>query len=189
VRVRFIPAPRVRLFVTLRVPEEQAPYINMLLILRSKKKYLSSKTKISRSVEMTFSADAKEASEIELTTKQKMYFDYYVERIIKTNLEIVILCILRDNPMCGYDVIKSIFEKYSIFLSQGTVYPLLYSLKDQGILKAEFDRGNMRSKIYSISEEGEEIAKDRLNEFIRAGESVFGSINSSDGKGIPLRSQ
>ncbi len=161
----------------------------MLHILWAKKISLSIMTKISRSVEMSFHADAKEADEIELTTKQKMYFDYYVDRIIKTNLEIVVLCILRDNPMCGYDVIKSIFEKYSIFLSQGTVYPLLYSLKDQGILQAEFSRGNMRSKIYSISEEGEEIVKDRLNEFIRAGESVFGSISSSDDKNIPPRSQ
>lgn len=138
---------------------------------------------------MTFSEDVKKADEIELTAKQKMYFDYYVERMIKTNLEIVILCILRDSPMCGYDVIKSIFEKYSIFLSQGTVYPLLYSLKDQGILQAEFDRGNMRSKIYSISNEGEEIVKDRLKEFIRAGESVLGSISSSDDQNISPRSQ
>lgn len=116
----------------------------------------------------------------ELTAKQKMYFEYYVERMIKTNLEIIILCILRNNPMCGYDVIKSIFGKYGIFLSQGTVYPLLYSLKDQGILQAEFDQGNMRSKIYSISVNGEEIVKDRLNEFTRAGECVLRLIGPSD---------
>ena len=82
--------------------------------------------------------------------------------------------------MCGYDIIKLIFEKYDIFLSQGTVYPLLYSLKDQGILQAEFGRGNMRSKIYSITMEGEEIVKDRLNEFTRAGEYVLSSISSSE---------
>jgi len=131
-------------------------------------------------VKMSVFEDAIKADRLELTAKQKMYFDYYVERIIKTNLEIVILCILRNNPMCGYDIIKSIFEKYDIFLSQGTVYPLLYSLKDQGILQAEFDRGNMRSKIYSISMEGEEIVKDRLNVFTRAGEYVLGSISPPD---------
>jgi DNA-binding PadR family transcriptional regulator len=129
---------------------------------------------------MSVFGDAIKADRLELTAKQKMYFDYYVERIIKTNLEIVILCILRNNPMCGYDIIKLIFEKYDIFLSQGTVYPLLYSLKDQGILQAEFDQGNMRSKIYSISMEGEEIVKDRLNVFTRAGEYVLGSIGPSD---------
>ncbi len=128
---------------------------------------------------MTVSGDVGKANELELTAKQNMYFDYYIERIIKTNLEIVILCILKNNPMCGYDIIKLIFEKYDIFLSQGTVYPLLYSLKDQGILQAEFDRGNMRSKIYSITVVGEEIVEDRLNEFIRAGEYVLSSISSS----------
>ena len=141
---------------------------------------LSSKKEMRYAVKMTVFGDAVKTDELELTAKQKMYFDYYVERIIKTNLEIVILCILRNNPMCGYDIIKSIFEKYDIFLSQGTVYPLLYSLKDQGILQAEFDRGNMRSKIYTISTEGEEIVKDRLNVFTRAGEYVLSSISPSD---------
>lgn len=133
---------------------------------------------------MSVTGDVNGAIETEPTSKQKMYFDYYLERIIKTNLEIVILCILRNNPMCGYDLIKAIFEEYDIFLSQGTVYPLLYSLKDQGILQAEFDRDNMRSKIYSVTGGGEEIIKDRLNEFIRAGEYVISSIISSgDQKG------
>jgi PadR family transcriptional regulator PadR len=139
-------------------------------------------------VEMTVFRDEIKADGVELTAKQKMYFDYYVERIIKTNLEVVILCILRNNPMCGYDIIKSIFEKYDIFLSQGTVYPLLYSLKDQGILKAEFDRGNMRSKIYSISEDGEVIVKDRLNEFTRASEYILSSISPSDDQNNPIGS-
>jgi DNA-binding PadR family transcriptional regulator len=133
---------------------------------------------------MSVTGDVNEAIKTEPTSKQKMYFDYYLERIIKTNLEIVILCILRNNPMCGYDLIKAIFEEYDIFLSQGTVYPLLYSLKDQGILQAEFDRDNMRSKIYSVTGGGEEIIKDRLNEFIRAEEYVISSIISSgDQKG------
>ena len=108
---------------------------------------------------MSVIGDVNKAIETEPTSKQKMYFDYYLERIIKTNLEIVILCILRNNPMCGYDLIKAIFEEYDIFLSQGTIYPLLYSLKDQGILQAEFDRDNMRSKIYSVTGGGKRLSK------------------------------
>ena len=124
--------------------------------------------------------DPNESNDIRLTAKQRMYFEHYVDRIIKTDLDLVILCILRDKPMCGFDLIKSIFEKYDVFLSQGAVYPLLYKLKDQGILQAEFDRGNMKSKIYSITTNGEEIVNDRLGEFVRAGEYVRTSITSSD---------
>ncbi|HII07910.1 MAG TPA: PadR family transcriptional regulator [Methanotrichaceae archaeon] len=112
----------------------------------------------------------------EQETKQGLYFEYYTERIIKTNLEIIILSMLRRNPMCGYDLIKIIFTKYNVFLSQGTVYPLLYSLKNEGILQAEFNPGNMRSKIYSITKEGETVVEDRLNEFIRAEEYILNSI-------------
>ena len=49
-------------------------------------------------------------------------------------------------PMCGYDIIKTIFIEYKVFLSQGTVYPILYSLVEQGLLYAEYGKGNMRSK-------------------------------------------
>lgn len=131
-------------------------------------------------VKMTDSEDVYAVNNGDLTTKQKMYFEHYMNRLIKSNLDILILRALKDRPMCGYDLIKTIFQKYNIFLSQGAVYPLLYKLKDQGILQAEFDQGNMRSKIYSIKADSEEIVNDRLNEFIRAAEYTLDSIASSD---------
>jgi len=114
----------------------------------------------------------------ELTAKQEKYVNYYIERIIKANIDVIVLCILKDTPMCGHDVIKSIFRKYNIFLSQGTVYPLLYSLRDQGILQEEVDENNMRSKIYSLTPDGGKIVEDRLSGFILAEMHIFNTIDS-----------
>jgi DNA-binding PadR family transcriptional regulator len=102
--------------------------------------------------------------------------DNYVDRIIKSNLDVVVLTTLAETPMCGYDLIKDIFLKYNVFLSQGTIYPLLYTLKEKGILQAEFGKGDMRSKVYYITPKGEEIVKDVLNEFTKAIDYVMDQV-------------
>jgi DNA-binding PadR family transcriptional regulator len=68
----------------------------------------------------------------------------FVDRILKANKEIFVLFVLANKPMCGYDVIKDIFFRCNVFLSQGNVYPILYSLEEEGMLRAEFTKGNMR---------------------------------------------
>ena len=84
------------------------------------------------------------------------------ETFAKNNLEIITLHLLSKKPMCGYDVIKTISQQFRCFLSQGTVYPLLYSLENKGILKVE---RNAKAKIYSLTEEGEKIVGRKIDEF------------------------
>ncbi len=103
-----------------------------------------------------------------------------VEDIVKSHLEIIILKMISERPMCGYDLIKEIFAKYNVLLSQGTVYPFLYSLKEEGILYAEFMKGNMRTKRYSPTQEGKQMIKKKLDEFIRAEVSVLNSIRKGE---------
>ena len=97
----------------------------------------------------------------------------FVDKIIKANREIIVLSILSEKPMCGYDLIKEIFSKSDVFLSQGTVYPILYSLEEEGVLKAEFERGNMRTKVYFVTPEGQEIVAKKLKAFADAFEFIM----------------
>lgn len=101
---------------------------------------------------------------------------HITENIVKSNIEIVVLSMLSERPMSGYDIIKEIFSKYNVFLSQGTVYPLLYSLKDNGILQAEFRKGDMRTKIYRPTVEGAEIIENKIDGFIKTNERVLSLI-------------
>jgi PadR family transcriptional regulator PadR len=95
-------------------------------------------------------------------------YDKFLDKIIKANREIIVLSILIDKPMCGYDLIKEVFAKSQVFLGQGTVYPILYSLEEEGLLRAEFGRGNMRSKRYHITPEGKLVVEMKLKSFVRA---------------------
>lgn len=91
-----------------------------------------------------------------------------IERIVRSNRDVFIMHSLLDKPMCGYDLIKEIFSRCDVFLSQGTVYPILYSLEEEGFLQAEYSKGDMRSKMYSLTPRGREIAETDIENFIKA---------------------
>jgi DNA-binding PadR family transcriptional regulator len=69
------------------------------------------------------------------------------------DMKYVILNLLRDKPMHGYEVMKALEEHTQGCYkpSPGTVYPTLQWLEDEGLVKCEEQDGK---KIYSITEAG-----------------------------------
>ncbi len=108
----------------------------------------------------------------DLCESQEDYHKKFVDRIIKTNREVFIMSSLLEKQMCGYDLIKEIFSRCDVFLSQGTVYPILYTLVEEGLLHAEYSKGDMRSKKYSLTTSGREIAEKNVEDFVRALEQI-----------------
>ena len=108
----------------------------------------------------------------EICESQEDYYRKFIEKIIKTNREVFILSLLLEKQMCGYDLIKEIFTKFDVFLSQGTVYPILYTLEDEGLLIAEYNKGDMRSKKYSLTPKGREVAEKDIENFTNALERI-----------------
>jgi DNA-binding PadR family transcriptional regulator len=104
----------------------------------------------------------------DLCESQEDYHKKFVDRIIKKNQEVFIMSSLLEKQMCGYDLIKEIFSRCDVFLSQGTVYPILYTLVEEGLLHAEYSKGDMRSKKYSLTTSGREIAEKNVEDFVRA---------------------
>jgi len=96
----------------------------------------------------------------------------FIDRIIKSNREVFIMSSLVEKQMCGYDLIKEIFSSCDVFLSQGTVYPVLYTLESEGLLHAEYSKGDMRSKKYSLTPKGRKIAEKEIEDFSKALEQV-----------------
>jgi len=111
-------------------------------------------------------------SEPNLCESEEDYCQKFIDRIIKANREVFILSSLLERQMCGYDLIKEIFSKCDVFLSQGTVYPILYTLEEEGLLHAEYNKGDMRSKKYSLTTRGREIAEKDVEFFSKALEQI-----------------
>jgi len=74
--------------------------------------------------------------------------------------------------MCGYDLTKEIFHRCGIFLSHGSVYPIVFSLEEEGMLCTELSDENKRTKKYSLASKGRQIAQKKQEEIPKAMETV-----------------
>ena len=120
-----------------------------------------------------FSTVAKEAEQAPaLNLISKDVADEYV----KASIETLLLSMLREKSLCGYDLLKEIYQKFGVLLSQGTIYPLLHHLEAKGLLKAEVSP-TTRGKIYSPTETGRELIDRRVSEFLRMQQYVAHFLN------------
>ena len=91
------------------------------------------------------------------------------ERLVKANLDLIILRLLRSRPRWGYEINMAIRDRFRVYLSAGTLYPLLHSLEDTGRIEGvwESEKGRGR-RIYRITENGVE--------FLVAGEKMTAEL-------------
>jgi DNA-binding PadR family transcriptional regulator len=77
------------------------------------------------------------------------------ERVVKNNLDLIILRLLSSKPRWGYEVNIAIRDKFRVYLSAGTLYPLLHSLEEEGHIQGEWESEKGRGRrIYKITETG-----------------------------------
>jgi len=90
--------------------------------------------------------------------------DDSIEKMVKDNLETIILALLQKKPMCGTDIIGTIHLEFNVLLSPGTIYPLLQSLKEKGLLTSE---NYGKAKIYTPARDAELKIRSIINEHIQ----------------------
>lgn len=73
------------------------------------------------------------------------------ERCIKSFLDVIIGAILMSKSSWGYDIIADIHNKTNILLSPGAVYPVLYTMERNGLIKKEKE---YRRRVYVLTNEG-----------------------------------
>lgn len=74
--------------------------------------------------------------------------DFIDKDFIRQNLNIVILALLRRQPFSGFELIKIINNASGVLVSSGTVYPLLKSFEEDGLInKIPSDEKDIRYKV------------------------------------------
>jgi len=73
-----------------------------------------------------------------------------VENLVKRELKNIVLSLILSEPMCGTDLIKTLYRKFKVFISPGMLYPALHELEKNGLLKCEYSEYKLKSKIYSV---------------------------------------
>ncbi len=74
--------------------------------------------------------------------------------LLKGHITTMILAILDDRPRHGYEIMKTLSDRTGgVFeLGQGTVYPLLYSLEEQGWICSAIEVvEGRRRRVYSLT--------------------------------------
>jgi len=101
------------------------------------------------------------------------------KQIKKGLIEIAVLSLLLEKDMYGYIIIQDI-NSYSngvFILKEGTLYPVLYRLEDNNLIRSYWINEDERSKpkkYYNITEKGKKMYLEMIQDY----ESINQGLNS-----------
>ena len=87
--------------------------------------------------------------------------DRFSQQLKKGVLEMLVLKLICDGPTYGYELLQRLKERSEgrFQLKEGTLYPILYRLEDDGLIAARWSQGQGRTapkKMYEATEAGRE---------------------------------
>ncbi len=92
------------------------------------------------------------------------------KELLKGSTVILILSLLENKSMYGYEMIKEIENKSTgIFaFKEGTLYPILHSLEAEGMVESSWLQieGSRRRKYYTITDKGKHYAQAKKEEWL-----------------------
>lgn len=95
-----------------------------------------------------------------------MRFD---RELLKGNTGTVVLAILAEGPLHGYQIAKEMRRRSddALELGQGVLYPILHRLEDRGLIAGEWEQstGTPSRKRYAITERGHQELKEKRAEW------------------------
>jgi PadR family transcriptional regulator, regulatory protein PadR len=79
-------------------------------------------------------------------------------KLTKGLLDMIVLQLLEQEPMHGYQLITKIRKDFGVCVGVSTVYPLLDTLEKKGCLKSEWNMSSERPrKVFTLTNEGRTI--------------------------------
>jgi PadR family transcriptional regulator PadR len=94
---------------------------------------------------------------------------------LKGHLDLLLLAVLAEGPAHGYAVIESLRRRSGgLFdLPEGTIYPALHRLEEQGLLLSRWtEEGPRRKRVYQLTPEGLQTLARRQDEWRQFSKAV-----------------
>jgi len=93
----------------------------------------------------------------------------YSAQLLKGTFQTIILKLLAENKrMYGYEITQRVkqLSEGEIVLSEGSLYPILHKMEEEGLVETEKVKiGNRTRRYYSITKSGRNTAQEKLEEF------------------------
>ncbi len=95
--------------------------------------------------------------------------------LMKNNTESLLLCLIGQKPMYGYQIIKELEKKSEGYFRfrEGTLYPALHRLEKMGLIEGRWQvlEGERKRRYYYITEKGHNllsVKKAEWQDFLKA---------------------
>jgi len=92
-----------------------------------------------------------------------------IKQFRKGVLELVILKLLSKKEMYGYELVSELNRHgSSLNIKEGTLYPILYRLEDNGLMEARWEQAISRvqpKKYYSVTPKGEQLMNESYTQW------------------------
>jgi len=87
---------------------------------------------------------------------QKMNVNKNIQtKLTKGLLDLIILQLLDNSPMHGYQIITTIRKNFGVYFGPSTIYPLLNTMEKKAYIKSEWNTNSDRpKKIYKLTNGG-----------------------------------
>jgi len=98
---------------------------------------------------------------------------------LKGHLDLLLLSVLANGPAHGYAVIESlrVRSKGMFDLPEGTIYPALHRLEDQGLLISSWSEDTGRRKrVYQLTTKGQQALNTRQDEWLKFSKAVNATV-------------
>ena len=126
--------------------------------------------------------------DVDIVRVQGRYSRKVRTRALKSALDLLILLTLNQTTLTGYDVIATIYSKFKVLLSPGTVYPILNNLKREGLITGVIQD---RKKIYVSTQAGRLVSNIAMQEYEAIQSELLSHLRMLEGNKseLPQRQQ
>lgn len=106
--------------------------------------------------------------------------------LLKGNTPTLVLAVLEDGPLHGYAIAREIERRSdnALKFKEGTLYPALHALEEQGLVTAEWQRaaGERERKVYTLTPEGHAALAERTRTWLRFTSAVNQVLSPASGE-------
>jgi PadR family transcriptional regulator, regulatory protein PadR len=79
-------------------------------------------------------------------------------KLTKGLIDMIVLQLLKNEPMHGYQIITNIRKNFGVYLGPSTVYPMLGTLEKKGYVTSQWNMNNERPrKVYTLTTDGQSV--------------------------------
>ena len=100
----------------------------------------------------------------------------YHKELLKGNTETLLLSLLANEVMYGYQIVKEIEKRSSGYFQfkEGTLYPALHRLARSGLIEGRWGEADpgVHRRYYHITSKGEKVLEERQSEWKRFSSAI-----------------